>query len=117
MVSRNVPPRAAVTTIIPAAGGPSRTTFHSSGEKAALVVMPRSYARLHRYRPMQYLTGCLSGRAPKCSAAGVASGGRRVAWPETMRRSGLPAAGSAAQQLCLGRGELVVGEHALLVQR
>jgi hypothetical protein len=27
------------------------------------------------------------------------------------------AVGSAAQQLCFGRGELVVGEHALLVQR
>src|SRR5689334_3034613 len=51
MVSRNVPPRAAVTTIIPAVGGPSRTTFHSSGEKAALVVMPRSYAHLHGWDP------------------------------------------------------------------
>src|SRR5690349_8035467 len=29
-------------TIMPAAGGPSRTTFHSSGEKAACVVMSGS---------------------------------------------------------------------------
>src|ERR1700760_2701780 len=43
-VSRNVPPCAAVITIRPAAGGPSRTTFHSSGEKAALVVMACSCA-------------------------------------------------------------------------
>src|SRR5437773_12144406 len=103
MVSRNVPPRAAVTTIIPAAGGPSRTSFHSSGEEAALVVMPRSYARLHRWGPIRHLTGRL----------GVVPEGR----PETMRRSGWPAVGSAAQQLCLGHPELLVGEHALLVQR
>src|ERR1700757_1568256 len=88
MVSRNVPPRAAVTTIIPAVGGPSRTTFHSSGEKAAFVVMPRSYAHRHGWGPIQHLTGCLR-----------------------------PAVGSAAQQLGLGLGELLVGEHALLVQR
>src|SRR6266704_2654279 len=81
MVSRNVPPRAAVTTIIPAVGGPSRTTFHSSGEKAALVVMPRSYAHLHRCRPMQHLTGRLTGRPPpKGGVAGVAGRGRRAAW-------------------------------------
>src|ERR1700749_1002674 len=43
-VSRNVPPCAAVITIRPAAGGPSSTTFHSSGEKAALVVMACSCA-------------------------------------------------------------------------
>jgi hypothetical protein len=33
-----------VTTIVPAVGGPSRTVFHSSGEKAAFVVMPCSFA-------------------------------------------------------------------------
>src|SRR5215469_3645384 len=43
-VSRNVPPCAAVITIRPAAGGPSSTTFHSSGEKEALFVMSRSCA-------------------------------------------------------------------------
>src|SRR6516225_317825 len=43
-VSRNVPPCAAVITIRPAAGGPSSTTVHSSGEKAALVVMACSCA-------------------------------------------------------------------------
>jgi hypothetical protein len=31
IVSRNVPPRAAVITIKPAAGGALRTTFHPSG--------------------------------------------------------------------------------------
>src|SRR6266516_3561554 len=39
MVSRNVPPWAAVITIMPAVGGPSRTSVHSSGAKAAFVVM------------------------------------------------------------------------------
>src|SRR5205807_6111718 len=43
-VSRNVPPWAAVITIMPAVGGPSRTTFHSSGEKAACVVISGSCA-------------------------------------------------------------------------
>src|SRR4029077_629299 len=108
MVSRNVPPRAAVTTIIPAAGGPSRTTFHSSGEKAAFVVMPRSYARLHRWESIQHLTGRL-GSYPKGRCGRVAGWRCLAAWPETMRGSGWPAVGSAAQQLCLGRGELVVG--------
>src|SRR5690349_24945356 len=42
MVSRNVPPWAAVSTIMPAAGGPSSTSSHSSGEKAALFVMSYS---------------------------------------------------------------------------
>src|SRR5215471_3766695 len=32
-VSRHIPPCAAVITIIPAVGGPSSTTFHSSGER------------------------------------------------------------------------------------
>src|SRR5215467_206765 len=72
MVSRNVPPCAAVTTIIPAVGGPSRTTFHSSGEKAAFVVMPRSYVHLHSWGPIQHLTGCLRGRTPEGGAAGMA---------------------------------------------
>src|SRR5208282_1610429 len=49
-VSRNMPPRAAVTTIMPAVGGPSSTTFHSSGEKAAFVVMPRSCVQGLRLR-------------------------------------------------------------------
>jgi protein Tex len=44
-VSRNIPPCAAVITIIPAVGGPSSTTFHSPGEKAALAVMSHSSAR------------------------------------------------------------------------
>src|ERR1700745_2564149 len=44
IVSRNVPPCAAVVTIRPASGGPSSTTSHSSGEKAALVVMTCSCA-------------------------------------------------------------------------
>jgi hypothetical protein len=39
MVSRNVPPWAAVSTIMPAVGGASSTTVHSPGEKAAFVVM------------------------------------------------------------------------------
>src|SRR6266566_5295442 len=43
-VSRNVPPWAAVITIMPAVGGPSRTTFHSSSEKAACVVISGSCA-------------------------------------------------------------------------
>src|SRR6266487_1789852 len=43
-VSRNVPPWAAVITIMPAVGGPSRTTCHSSGEKAACVVISGSCA-------------------------------------------------------------------------
>ena len=42
MVSRNVPPWAAVMTIMPAAGGPSSTTFQSSGEKAAWFVISGS---------------------------------------------------------------------------
>src|SRR5215475_7022712 len=46
-VSLNIPPRAAVTTIRPALGGPSSTTFHSSGEKAAFVVISRSRPRRH----------------------------------------------------------------------
>src|SRR5215472_13511022 len=45
IVSRNIPPCAAVITISPAAGGPWSTTFHSSGEKAAFVVMAGSCAR------------------------------------------------------------------------
>src|ERR1700722_1535946 len=43
-VSRIMPPRAAVTTIVPAAGGPASTTFHSSGENAAFAVMSCSFA-------------------------------------------------------------------------
>ncbi len=39
MVSRNMPPRAAMITIIPAEGGPSSTTVHSSGVKADLSVI------------------------------------------------------------------------------
>src|SRR3954469_8438815 len=38
-VSRNIPPRAAVTTIRPAVGGASSTDLHSSGVNAALVVI------------------------------------------------------------------------------
>src|SRR5215470_387430 len=44
-VSLNIPPCAAVTTIMPALGGPSSTAFHSSGEKAAFVVISRSWLR------------------------------------------------------------------------
>src|SRR5712692_2465148 len=43
MDSRIIPPRAAVTTIMPALGGPSSTTFHSSGEKAAFDVIRSSF--------------------------------------------------------------------------
>src|SRR5260370_20320751 len=43
MDSRIIPPRAAVTTIMPALGGPSSTTFHSSGEKAAFAVIRSSF--------------------------------------------------------------------------
>jgi hypothetical protein len=39
IVSRNIPPLAAATTIMPALGGPLRTDVHSSGENAALVVI------------------------------------------------------------------------------
>src|SRR5215472_14316798 len=39
IVSRIMPPCPAVITIMPAVGGPSRTTVHSSGVKAAFVVM------------------------------------------------------------------------------
>jgi hypothetical protein len=35
-----------VTTIIPALGGPSSTTFHSSGEKAALDVIRGSFGSM-----------------------------------------------------------------------
>jgi hypothetical protein len=38
-VSRKVPPRSAVATIIPALVGPSRTCFHSSSVKSAFVVI------------------------------------------------------------------------------
>src|SRR6266542_6265219 len=38
IVSRKVPPRCAVTTIIPALGGPSSTTCHSSGVRSAFAV-------------------------------------------------------------------------------
>src|SRR5690348_4107630 len=40
IVSRNIPPCPAITTIMPALGGPSSTDVHSSAVKAALVVMP-----------------------------------------------------------------------------
>src|SRR6478736_8247943 len=39
MVSRNVPPRWAVTTIMPALGGASRMSCHSSAEKSDFVVI------------------------------------------------------------------------------
>src|SRR5712692_8384034 len=39
MDSRIIPPWAAVATIMPALGGPSSTTSHCSGEKAAFVVI------------------------------------------------------------------------------
>src|SRR6266480_2654599 len=42
MVSRKVPPRCAVTTIIPALGGPSSTTCHSWGVKSAFAVIATS---------------------------------------------------------------------------
>src|SRR6185437_12000398 len=47
-VSRHIPPRAAVTTIMPAVGGPSSTVRHSSGVKASRVVIdaPPRQARL-----------------------------------------------------------------------
>jgi hypothetical protein len=38
-LSRKVPPRCAVITIMPALGGPFRTTSHSSGLKSALPVI------------------------------------------------------------------------------
>src|SRR6266567_690576 len=42
IVSRRAPPRCAVTTIMPAPGGPSSTSRHSSGVKSAFPVMPPS---------------------------------------------------------------------------
>src|SRR3982075_1450396 len=45
MVSRNVPPRCAVMTISPALGGPSSTTFHSSGGKSELPVIASPVVR------------------------------------------------------------------------
>src|SRR5690348_6388809 len=39
MVSRNVPPRWAVTTMMPALGGASRMSCHSSAEKSDFVVI------------------------------------------------------------------------------
>src|SRR4029077_6148602 len=46
-VSLNIPPCAAVTTIMPALGGPSSTTFHALGQRAPFVVISRSWLRCH----------------------------------------------------------------------
>src|SRR5260221_9789724 len=55
MDSRIIPPWAAVATIMPALGGPSSTTFHCSGEKAAFVVIRYSCPHCGKY-------GLLAGR-------------------------------------------------------
>jgi hypothetical protein len=40
-----------VTTIMPALGGPSSTTFHSSGEKAAFAVIRNSFLAVRNLHP------------------------------------------------------------------
>src|SRR5580704_984033 len=86
-VSRIMPPRAAVTTIVPAAGGPASTTFHSSGENAAFAVRSCS---------------CAAGRQTTTLAT---SRGHR---PGTTTASGRPAENgnvSGGGVVVAGRGE------------
>src|SRR5690348_1283455 len=109
MVSRNVPPWAAVITIMPAVGGPSRTVVHSSGAKAAFVVMSSSCVpqgfRLRR-----------ECRA-RCRCASPARGERMrglaevVALVHVLDEAGLDR--PPAEQLAgpRGGGRLVDGEH------
>src|SRR5436305_11228244 len=62
MLSRKVPPRCAVTTIIPALGGPSSTVFHSSSVKSPLpVIFAFAPSRRDRCAPALYATS-LDGR-------------------------------------------------------
>ncbi len=58
-VSRNDPPRWAEMTIIPALGGASRTSFHSSVVKSDFEVMVLSdhVLRRHRHRSASLAAG------------------------------------------------------------
>src|SRR5690348_16708789 len=111
-VSRIMPPCPAVITIMPAVGGPSRTTVHSSGVKAAFVVMPCSLAHpvtdssitsashAHPHGPCQTGWPAAGGRAME-KTAGAVSGARQRRSPWIAAKgSGAEAAGPrrAAQQ-------------------
>src|SRR5260221_12310862 len=74
MDSRIIPPWAAVATIMPALGGPSSTTSHCSGEKAAFVVLRYSCPHCEKY-------GLLAGRGGGTHEREVPPGARPTPAP------------------------------------
>src|SRR5580692_12972957 len=80
MDSRIIPPRAAVTTIMPALGGPSSTTFHSSGEKAAFAVIRNSFLAVRNLHPRSIIPIGASGL---CTARRSSSGAQWLSYALT----------------------------------